>query len=109
MHAGGNVDLSMVLNHLKRKGYAMKFTRDAASLYSYELKQWIKPQQFTVDEAHLFEGNGNPDADRMLYAVSLSQQEKGYFVDACHVYTDSISSDMLLKLTGNHIRYSHFY
>jgi len=62
------------------------------------LKEWISPDNFTVDESFYFQEISNPDADRMLYVISLSQGVKGYLIDTCGVYADNISLEMMQKL-----------
>jgi hypothetical protein len=56
------------------------------------------PSNFTVDESYFFEEILNPDADRMLYAISLSQGGKGFLIDTCNIYMDNISREMAQRL-----------
>ena len=86
------------LAQLKEKDYLVKFKREATSLFCFELNQWIRPDNFTVDESFYFREISNPDADRMLYAISLPQGVKGFLVDTCGVYADNISPEMMQKL-----------
>lgn len=89
------------LTELKRKNYKLTFRREATCLYCFELHQWIVPENFTVDEFYYFEETSHPDAERMLYAISLSGGAKGFLVDACSVYTDNISPEMRERLKLN--------
>jgi hypothetical protein len=91
------------LNGLKGKGYELEFRREATCIYCFEWQQWIMPENFTVDESYYFEEIENPDADRMLYAISLSQNVKGFLIDTCNVYSDNISHEMMQKLQLNEI------
>jgi hypothetical protein len=93
-----------ILNELKRKGYKLEFRREAACIYCFEWQQWIMPANFTVDDYYYFEDILNPDAERMLYAISLSQGSKGFLIDACNAYMDNISPEMMQKLKLNKIR-----
>ena len=90
--------LTKTLNELKRKGYNLEFTREATCIYCFEWQQWIMPANFTVDGSYYFEEMVNPDADRMLYAISLSRGGRGFLVDTCGVYADNISQEMMQKL-----------
>jgi hypothetical protein len=90
--------LPEMLNELKRKAYILKFRREATCLFCFELQEWIMPEHFNVDESYYFEDRLNPDEDRVLYAISLAQGIKGFLVDACSVYTDNISTEMMRKL-----------
>jgi len=95
--------ITETLIELKRKGYKLEFRRETACIYCLEWQQWIMPANFTVDESYYFEETVNPDADRMLYAISLSQGGKGFLIDTCNVYMDNISPEMMQKLKLNKI------
>ena len=86
------------LAKLKRNDYRLKFKRGATGLFCFELNEWISPDHFTVDESFYFQEISNPDVDRMLYAISLSQGVKGFLVDTCGVYAENISLEMMQKL-----------
>lgn len=59
------------------------------------------PENFSVDESYYFEEKSNPDADRILYAITLSWGSRGFLIDACNVYSDNISPEMREKLKFN--------
>ena len=98
-----NVAIMDALSELKGKDYKLMLRREATCLYCEELDEWIMPENFIVDESYYFEEIENPDADRMLYAISLSQNVKGFLIDACNVYSDNISHEMMQKLQLNEI------
>jgi hypothetical protein len=102
--ADGDWVINETLSMLKRKEYKLKLRREATCLYCFELKKLITPHDFKVDESYYFEITSNPDAERMLYAISLSQGLKGFLIDTCNVYSDNISSEMVQKLKLNKIR-----
>ena len=93
-----NAAIRDALKELKRKDYKLMFRKEATCLYCHELSEWIMTEDFTVDESYYFEETMNPDADRMLYAISLSQGGKGFLIDTCNVYTDNISPEMAQRL-----------
>jgi len=99
--ANKNFTITDVLHELKRKEYNLHFRRDAVCLYCFELQKFIIPEHFTVEESYYFEEISNPNEDRMLYAISLSQGAKGFLIDTCGVYMDNISHEMLEKLQAN--------
>jgi len=101
--ADGDWVITETLSMLKRKEYKLKLRREATCLYCFELKKLITPDDFKVDESYYFEITSNPDAERMLYAISLSQGLKGFLIDTCNVYSDNISSEMVQKLKLNKI------
>lgn len=92
------------LNKLKKKEYTLKFRREATCLYCFQLQEWIKPEDFTVDKYYYFEDILNPDEERMLYAISLARGGKGFLIDTCNVYVDNISTEMMKKLKLNKTR-----
>jgi hypothetical protein len=91
-------DLNETLGDLKTRNYDLKFRREATCIYCFEWQQWIMPSNFTVDDSFYFQHTINPDADRILYAISLSGGLKGFLIDTCDVYTDNISIEMTKKL-----------
>jgi hypothetical protein len=93
-----------VLNKLRRKEYKLNFRRETTCLYCFQLQEWIKPEDFVVDRYYFFEDILNPDAERVLYAISLAQGGKGFLIDTCNVYADNISPDMMEKLKWNKTR-----
>jgi len=96
--------ITETLNILKRKEYKLRLRREPTCLYCFELQKSITPKDFTVDESYYFEVTFNPDADRMLYAISFSQGSKGFLIDTCNVYTDNISQEMVQKLKLDKIK-----
>ena len=100
----GDWVITEMLNILKRKEYNLKLRREATCLYCFELQKMIMPKDFTVDESYYFEVTFNPDADRVLYAISLSQGLKGFLIDTCNVYADNISHEMVQKLKLDKIK-----
>lgn len=90
--------LDQTLACLKHQGYQLKFRREAGCIYCFEMQEWIMPENFTVDESYYFGDVRNPDADRILYAISLADGNRGSMVDACNVYADNISNEMEQKL-----------
>jgi len=96
-----NLTITVIVNELKRKGYKLEFRREATCIYCFQWQQWIMPANFKVDESYYFEVVTDPDADRTLYAISLSQGGKGLLIEVCNVYMDNISPEMMLQLKLN--------
>jgi hypothetical protein len=90
--------IAEALANFKKNGYTLSFRRETDGLYCVELQQWIMPKGFSVDQFYYFRAVSNPDADRKLYAISLSQGAKGIMLDSCFVYSDNISPEMFEKL-----------
>ncbi|WP_127131724.1 phosphoribosylpyrophosphate synthetase [Pseudoflavitalea rhizosphaerae] len=90
--------LAQILEDLKHRGYRLQFRREATCLYCNELSQWISPESFVVDEYYHFEDASSTDEARTLYAITVEEGKKGFLVDACLVYEDNISNEMMQKL-----------
>lgn len=90
--------ISQTLAGLRYQGYQLAFRREATCIYGLDLQEWITPEGFTVDESYYFTDTVNPDADRILYAISLSDGRRGFLVDVCNAYSDNISDEMEQKL-----------
>jgi hypothetical protein len=97
------MSISETLAGLKKRGYQLKFRREATCIYSVELNHWITPDSFIVDEYYHFEDSSNIDRDRTLYAISSTQGLKGFLADTCFAYEDNISPEMLQKLNPEYI------
>lgn len=93
-----NKHLDDILYQLRLRGYTLRFRRGTIALYCNELEQWVAPDKFSIDESYYFEHAEAPDADRMLFAISMSKKKKGLLVDTCNVYMDSISPELRRKL-----------
>lgn len=83
---------------LKREEYTIRLRRETTCLYCFELNQLVMPESFSIDHSYSFQEINNPDADRVLYAISFAEGRKGYFIDTCNVYSDNISPEMMEKL-----------
>ena len=90
--------INEVLADLKTRGYRLMFRREPTCLYCIELNRWIKADNFIVDECYHFEDAFAPDMDRLLYAISSTQNIKGFLVETNFVYQDSTSLEMAQKL-----------
>ena len=84
---------------LKKKGYDQDFNLHHEWIECPRLDLKLKPEEFHVDEVHRFEGMNNPDDSDVLYAVSTNMGVKGLVTDAYGAYSDSMSSEMVKKLT----------
>lgn len=95
--------LSQAMDQLKKSGYVHDFNLHPEWIECPPLNRRFAPQQFHVDEVHRFEGMTNPDDSSVLFAISSSDGIKGLLVDAYGVYADSLSQQMIEKLTiDNH-------
>lgn len=87
-----------IISELKKEDYKTQLRRESTCLYCFESDELIMPEDFSIDQSFSFQESGSPDADRMLYAIAFSKGRKGYFIEACNVYSDNISYEMMEKL-----------
>ena len=84
---------------LKARGYAEDFNLHHDWIECPQLDIKLKPEEFHIDEVHRYEGMTSPDDSSVLYAISSTRGIKGLLVDAYGAYSESISREMINKLT----------
>ena len=92
------------INGLKERGYTLDFNIAFDKISCVQNNQCLQPSEFEITEFHRFEGDSNPSDEDIVYAVeSKDGNLKGIISSAFGMYADTISSDMIKKLTM-HIR-----
>jgi hypothetical protein len=91
--------LSEAIADLKKRGYVNDFNLHPEWIECPPLNLQLKPTEFHVDEVHRFEGMTNPDDSSILMAIQSTNGIKGLLVDAYGVYSDSLSAEMIKRLT----------
>lgn len=71
--------ISQKLVELAALGYQLSFRRNPTFIYCLETQV------------------RNPDCDRIIYAITLTDGRKGYIIDASSVYTGNTSIEMEQK------------
>ena len=92
--------VSNALNSLKEREYTKDFNIAFDKLICNETNECLNPHEFEITEVYRFEGESNPSDEAVVYAVeSISGNIKGVFVNGYGIYSDSISDEMLKKLS----------
>lgn len=91
--------LSKAIQSLKNEGYDYDFNLHPDTIECATLKRRFAPHEFHVDAVYRFEGMTSPDDSSVLYAISSTDGLKGLLVDAYGAYAESISQEMIRKLT----------
>ncbi len=91
--------LSEAITDLRKRGYEHDFNLRSEWLECQKLNLQLKPVDFHVDEVHRFEGMTNPDDSSILFAIQSPHGIKGILVDAYGTYAESISNEMLKRLS----------
>jgi methionine synthase II (cobalamin-independent) len=91
------------LNGLKAKGYTLDFNISFDKIIRKETNYCLNPHEFEIIEVHRFEGDTNPSDEDIVYAVqSKDGKIKGVITSAYGMYADSISNEMIQKLSIHH-------
>lgn len=92
--------VSGALNSLKARGYTRDFNISFDKLICNETNECLNPHEFEITEVYRFEGESNPSDEAVIYAVeSKDGNMKGVLVNAYGPYSDSISDDIVKKLS----------
>ncbi|MBN8575908.1 MAG: phosphoribosylpyrophosphate synthetase [Cyclobacteriaceae bacterium] len=91
--------LTEAIADLKQRGYRHDFNLHPEWIECPPLNLKLQPAEFHVDEVHRFEGMTNPDDSAILMAIQATNGLKGLLVDAYGAYTDSLSPEMIKRLT----------
>jgi hypothetical protein len=91
------------LSGLKAKGYSLDFNIGAENIQCAAHDIVLHPDEFEITEVHRFEGDTNPSDEEVLYAVqSKDGVMKGTIVSAFGMYADTLSNEMIQKLSIHH-------
>ena len=92
--------VSSTLNSLKARGYTKDFNIAFDKLICNETNECLNPNEFEITEVYRFEGESNPLDEVVVYAVeSKDGTMKSVIVNAYGLYADSISDEMIQKLS----------
>jgi hypothetical protein len=88
------------LADLKSKGYTTDFNIAFDKLIASQNQTTLAPSEFEIVEVHRFEGETDPGDENVVYAVESKKGNiKGVFMSAFGPYSDSVSDDMVKKLS----------
>lgn len=89
--------VSQAVNELKQRGYTLDFNLKGSALECQGQK--FNAQEFEIAEFYRFEGNSDPGDEAIVYAIESRNGLKGVLVNAYGVYSESLSDDMMKKLS----------
>ncbi len=92
--------VSGALNSLKERGYTKDFNIAFDKIMCSETNECLNTTEFEITEFYRFEGESNPSDEAVVYAIeSKDHRMKGALVNAFGMYADSISDEMIKKLS----------
>lgn len=88
------------LKDLKARGYQVDFNIAFDKIVCSKNETVLNPHEFEIVEVYRFEGDTNPDDEDVVYAIeSKDGKVKGSMTSAFGTYAESISTDMIQKLS----------
>lgn len=94
--------LTEALDDLRRRGYTADFDLRPDCIGYAAMQLELHPDDFAIAEVYRFEGNSNPDDNEVVYAIKGKNGLHGVLVDAYGAYANSLTSEMLAKLSVKH-------
>ncbi len=94
--------VSQAVNGLKERGYSIDFNLEYDCIVCHKTPVSLMPNEFEITEVYRFEGNTDPADEAVVYAIESKHGQKGVLVNGFGPSADSISSDMIQKLTVRH-------
>jgi hypothetical protein len=86
--------LSQATQYYNQQGYTANFKLKSDCIENSDDTANIKPDDFSVDAVHRFEGMSNPADNTIMYAVTCSEGKKGVAVEAYGVDSVILNDDM---------------
>jgi peptidoglycan hydrolase-like protein with peptidoglycan-binding domain len=89
--------VTQAVSELKQRGYTLDFNLKASTVECEG--QQLNPKDFEITEFYRFEGNSDPSDEAIVYAIESSTGLKGILVNAFGVYSETLSDEMIKKLS----------
>ena len=91
------------LKGLKSRGFTVDFNIAFDKITCTDNKICLNPDEFEITEVFRFEGDTNPSDEDVVYAIeSKDGKVKGTMTSAYGMYAETISTEMLRKLSMHH-------
>jgi len=85
------------INKLREKGFTIDFNLEENCLVCHDIR--IGPDDFEIVEVYRYEGNSDPGDEAVVYGIASSSGQKGILVAGYGASSDSLSTEMLKKLS----------
>lgn len=88
------------LKDLKLRGFTVDFNIAFDKITCTDNKVCLNPNEFEIVEVYRFEGHTDPGDENVVYAIeSKDGTTKGSMLSAYGMYAESISNEMIHKLS----------
>lgn len=89
--------VSEAVNDLKKRGFDLDFNLQENCIVCNDNK--FTADDFEIAEVYRFEGNTDPSDEAIVYAIQSFKGLKGVLVNGYGISADSMSSEMVKKLS----------
>lgn len=88
------------LQWLTEQGFTENFNLDENRIHYNNKKQFMSPEEFKIEYVFRFEGDTDPGDEDIVYGITSEIHNiKGVLTSAFGIYADSLSSEMIKKLS----------
>jgi hypothetical protein len=87
---------------LKARGFELDFNLKETQLECTQLGRKLAPEEFEITEFYRFEGNTDPGDEMVVFAIQSKDGHKGVLVNAFGAYSNTVSNELIKKLTVQH-------
>ena len=94
--------VSQAVENLKERGYTTDFNLLFDRIECSKTPVSLGVNEFEITEVYRFEGDSDPADEAVVYAVESKHGLKGVLVNGYGISAESISEDMVKKLTVRH-------
>lgn len=94
--------LTEAIADLKARGFNLDFNLKETQIECTETGLKLSPDEFEITEVYRFEGDTDPGDELVLYAIESKGGLKGTLVNAYGMYSNTISNELIGKLTVQH-------
>ncbi len=94
--------LTEAISDLKTRGYKLDFNLRETQIECTHAGIKLSPNEFDIAEVYRFEGQTDPGDEMILYAIESKSGLKGVLVNAYGAYSNTISAELIGKLTVHH-------
>jgi hypothetical protein len=100
MMMDNSTTLVETMTALRKEGYIEDFNLKSTHLGCPDKEIDVHPDDFSIDKVFRFYGNSDPDDESILYAISSEKHDlKGVLVNSFGIYADSLSTELIAKLS----------
>ena len=94
--------LTEAITCLKARGFDLDFNLKETQIECTTTGRKLSPNEFEITEVYRFEGDTDPGDEMVLYAIESKDGLKGTLMNAYGVYSNTISNELIGKLTVQH-------